>query len=95
MVEDKYVTRRGNMGQEKGLQTDRGHRYVGLMLAVSSSLAIGASFVITKKGLNASIEKHGFNGDGFGYLQNPVWWAGITTSERARAHTVNHPKLQG
>ncbi|CBX94212.1 hypothetical protein LEMA_P123640.1 [Plenodomus lingam JN3] len=58
-------------------------KYVGLMLAVSSSLAIGASFVITKKvhpqGLNASIEKNGFNGDGFGYLQNPVWWAGITT----------------
>lgn len=53
------------------------------MLAVSSSLAIGASFVITKKGLNASIEKHGFDGDGFGYLQNPVWWAGITTSKQA------------
>lgn len=48
---------------------------------MSSSLAIGASFVITKKGLNASIEKHGFDGDGFGYLQNPVWWAGIITSE--------------
>jgi hypothetical protein len=63
-------------------KTDGMDRYVGLMLAVSSSLAIGASFVITKKGLNASIEKHGFNGDGFGYLQNPVWWAGITTSER-------------
>ncbi|KAJ4373219.1 hypothetical protein N0V83_003512 [Neocucurbitaria cava] len=54
-------------------------KYIGLMLAMSSSLAIGASFVITKKGLNASMEKHGFNGDGFGYLQNPVWWAGITT----------------
>ncbi|CAN9097882.1 unnamed protein product [Alternaria alternata] len=54
-------------------------KYVGLMLAVSSSLAIGVSFVITKKGLNASMEKQGFNGDGFGYLQNPVWWAGITT----------------
>jgi len=64
-------------------ETDENDRYVGLMLAVSSSLAIGASFVITKKGLNASIEKHGFDGDGFGYLQNPVWWAGITTSERA------------
>ncbi|KAF1914684.1 magnesium transporter NIPA-domain-containing protein [Ampelomyces quisqualis] len=49
------------------------------MLAVSSSLAIGASFVITKKGLNASMEKHGFDGDGFGYLRNPTWWAGITT----------------
>lgn len=49
------------------------------MLAVSSSLAIGASFVITKKGLNASMEKHGFDGDGFAYLRNPTWWAGITT----------------
>lgn len=54
-------------------------KYIGLMLAVSSSLAIGASFVITKKGLNASMEKHGFDGDGFGYLQNPTWWFGITT----------------
>ncbi|KAF2026228.1 DUF803-domain-containing protein [Setomelanomma holmii] len=54
-------------------------KYIGLMLAVSSSLAIGASFVITKKGLNASMEKNGFDGDGFGYLRNPTWWAGITT----------------
>jgi hypothetical protein len=61
-------------------------KYVGLMLAVSSSLAIGASFVITKKGLNASMEKQGFNGDGFGYLQNPVWWAGIITS--GCTHTI-------
>jgi hypothetical protein len=45
----------------------------------------GASFVITKKGLNASMEKNGFDGDGFGYLRNPTWWAGITTSER-RGH---------
>lgn len=58
-------------------------RYIGLMLAVSSSLAIGASFVITKKGLNASMEKNGFDGDGFGYLRNPTWWAGITTSMRS------------
>lgn len=25
------------------------------------------------------MEKHGFDGDGFGYLRNPTWWAGITT----------------
>jgi hypothetical protein len=48
----------------------------------SANGAKGASFVITKKGLNASMEKHGFDGDGFGYLRNPTWWAGITTSER-------------
>lgn len=54
-------------------------KYIGLLLAVSSSLAIGTSFVITKKGLNASAEKHGFDGEGFSYLQNPIWWAGIIT----------------
>jgi hypothetical protein len=59
--------------------TDTLDRYVGLMLAVSSSLAIGASFVITKKGLNASMEKHGFDGDGYSYLRNSTWWAGIIT----------------
>lgn len=54
-------------------------KYVGLSLAVCSSLGIGASFVITKKGLNRAAETHGFEGDGFSYLKNPVWWAGMTT----------------
>ncbi|KAF1998392.1 DUF803-domain-containing protein [Amniculicola lignicola CBS 123094] len=54
-------------------------KYIGLLLAVSSSLAIGTSFVITKKGLIASAEKHGFDGEGFKYMQNPTWWAGILT----------------
>jgi hypothetical protein len=22
-------------------------------------------------------ERHGFEGDGFSYLKNPIWWAGI------------------
>ncbi|KAI1490857.1 DUF803 domain membrane protein [Biscogniauxia mediterranea] len=54
-------------------------KYIGLALAISSSLAIGTSFVITKKGLIQSEEKHGFSGDGFVYLMNPIWWAGILT----------------
>jgi len=54
-------------------------KYVGLALAVISTLGIGASFVITKKGLNAAAEAHGFEGDGFAYLKNPIWWAGIVT----------------
>ncbi|KAI1847754.1 hypothetical protein JX266_006249 [Neoarthrinium moseri] len=52
-------------------------KYIGLALAMSSSLAIGTSFVITKKGLIMAGERHGFEGDGFVYLKNPVWWAGI------------------
>jgi len=54
-------------------------KYVGLALAVSSSMGIGASFVITKKGLNAAAETHGFEGDGFAYLKNPIWWGGMVT----------------
>ncbi|GME25038.1 hypothetical protein BKCO1_2200089 [Neofusicoccum parvum] len=54
-------------------------KYVGLMLAVSSSLAIGTSFVLTKKGLIQAGEQHGFDGDGFAYLRSSVWWGGIIT----------------
>ncbi|CAK7273656.1 hypothetical protein SEPCBS119000_005771 [Sporothrix epigloea] len=46
---------------------------------MSSSLAIGTSFVITKKGLMQAKERHGFEGDGFVYLKSPLWWAGIAT----------------
>ncbi|KXX79080.1 putative magnesium transporter NIPA3 [Madurella mycetomatis] len=44
---------------------------------MSSSLAIGTSFVITKKGLMQAEERHGFEGDGFVYMRSPMWWAGI------------------
>ncbi|KAK5069618.1 hypothetical protein LTS08_007657 [Lithohypha guttulata] len=52
-------------------------KYIGLALAVTSTLGIGASFVLTKKGLNDAADKHGFEGDGFSYLKTPLWWAGI------------------
>ncbi|KZZ99277.1 hypothetical protein AAL_01849 [Moelleriella libera RCEF 2490] len=54
-------------------------KYIGLALAMSSALAIGTSFVITKKGLIQAEERHGFEGDGFVYLKSPLWWAGIAT----------------
>jgi magnesium transporter len=55
------------------------YRYIGLGLAIISTMAIGTSFVITKKGLNDAADKHGFEGDGFAYLKTPLWWAGIST----------------
>jgi magnesium transporter len=55
------------------------YRYIGLGLAIVSTMAIGTSFVITKKGLNDAADKHGFEGDGFAYLKTPLWWAGIST----------------
>ena len=52
-------------------------KWIGLALAITSTLAIGTSFVITKKGLNDAADKHGFEGDGFAYLKTPLWWVGI------------------
>lgn len=54
-------------------------KYIGLALAMCSALAIGTSFVITKKGLIQVEERHGVEGEGFLYLRNPLWWAGIAT----------------
>eukprot|EP00879_Flechtneria_rotunda_P033054 GHRR01036577.1.p1 GENE.GHRR01036577.1~~GHRR01036577.1.p1 ORF type:complete len:476 (+),score=107.28 GHRR01036577.1:532-1959(+) len=53
-------------------------RSTGFALAVSSSAFIGSSFVIKKRGLRAA----GATGiragaGGFGYLREPVWWAGL------------------
>ncbi|KAJ5226294.1 magnesium transporter NIPA5 [Penicillium chermesinum] len=42
-------------------------------------MAIGTSFVITKKGLMHASERHGFEGEGFSYLKSPIWWGGTIT----------------
>ncbi|KAL7415162.1 magnesium transporter NIPA-domain-containing protein [Mrakia frigida] len=58
-------------------------KYIGLALAVSSSAAIGTSYIITKKGLNDAGRTAALTGnsasDNLAYLKNPTWWAGITT----------------
>ncbi|CAL1708597.1 unnamed protein product [Somion occarium] len=56
-------------------------KYIGLALAVSSSVAIGTSFILTKKGLNEAGEQSAYASasDSYSYLKNPIWWAGIST----------------
>lgn len=55
-------------------------KYIGVGLAMSSSLAIGTSFIITKKGLMDTSQRLGSdNSTGHQYLRNPIWWAGILT----------------
>ncbi|XP_038721538.1 probable magnesium transporter NIPA2 isoform X2 [Tripterygium wilfordii] len=60
-----------------GISSDNVH---GLVLAVSSSIFIGSSFIVKKKGL----QKSGLNGTragagGHSYLYEPWWWAGMIT----------------
>ncbi|XP_058087674.1 probable magnesium transporter NIPA4 [Magnolia sinica] len=61
----------------KGMSSDN---IKGLVLALSSSIFIGASFIVKKKGL----KKAGASGiragvGGYSYLYEPLWWAGMIT----------------
>ncbi|XP_037493772.1 probable magnesium transporter NIPA4 isoform X2 [Jatropha curcas] len=61
----------------KGMSSDN---IKGLVLALSSSIFIGASFIVKKKGL----KKAGASGiragsGGYSYLYEPLWWVGMIT----------------
>ncbi|KAI8555111.1 hypothetical protein RHMOL_Rhmol05G0148800 [Rhododendron molle] len=63
----------------KGMSSDN---IKGLVLALSSSFFIGASFIVKKKGLKkaaASGIRAGVGG--YSYLYEPLWWAGMITSQ--------------
>ncbi|KAI0338196.1 DUF803-domain-containing protein [Trametopsis cervina] len=49
-------------------------KIVGIILAISSGLLIGTSFVFKKKGLIASQANAG---EGVGYLKSWLWWSGL------------------
>ncbi|XP_058008880.1 probable magnesium transporter NIPA3 isoform X2 [Hevea brasiliensis] len=49
----------------------------GIILALSSSAFIGASFIIKKKGLRRAAIASGVGG--FSYLLEPLWWLGMLT----------------
>ncbi|CDO73045.1 hypothetical protein BN946_scf185007.g99 [Trametes cinnabarina] len=54
-------------------------KYIGLALAISGSVGIGSSFILTKKGLiqasNASA--YAAASDSHSYFKSPLWWAGM------------------
>uniref|UniRef100_A0A8C0JMT4 NIPA like domain containing 1 n=1 Tax=Canis lupus dingo TaxID=286419 RepID=A0A8C0JMT4_CANLU len=57
--------------------------YVGLGLAVSSSIFIGSSFILKKKGL-LQLAKKGVTRAGQGghsYLKEWLWWAGLLSMQ--------------
>lgn len=66
-----------NPSSSSGMSSDN---VTGLILALSSSIFIGASFIVKKKGL----KKAGSVGvragvGGYTYLYEPLWWAGMIT----------------
>ncbi|CAH1101691.1 unnamed protein product [Psylliodes chrysocephalus] len=62
------------------MYTSSGH-YMGLVLAVSSSLFIGSSFIIKKISLIRLGKKGSIRAGagGFGYLRDWMWWLGLLT----------------
>ncbi|GAA5918907.1 hypothetical protein JCM1841_006673 [Sporobolomyces salmonicolor] len=71
-----------------------GDKYIGLALAISSSVAIGTSFIITKKGLISAADQHdGFSSDSYSYFKNGLWWAGMLTIANFAAYTFAPPVL--
>ncbi|MBN3314487.1 NIPA2 protein, partial [Atractosteus spatula] len=63
------------MGQDRG----KYDFYVGLVLAVSSSIFIGGSFILKKKGLLRLAKKGSMRAGqgGHAYLKEWLWWAGL------------------
>lgn len=57
--------------------------WVGVGLAISSSLFIGSSFIVKKKAL-IRISRHGHvraGSGGYAYLREWIWWAGFLSSK--------------
>jgi drug/metabolite transporter (DMT)-like permease len=55
------------------------YKVVGIILAISSGLFIGVSFVLKKLGLlKANVKYNEEAGEGYGYLKNVWWWSGMT-----------------
>lgn len=52
-------------------------KYIGLGLAISSSLAIGTSFILTKGTYGCSRSR--LSRRRLRISQNPIWWAGMLT----------------
>ena len=54
------------------------YKIIGILLAVSSGLFIGTSFVLKKTGLlRANVKYSEEAGEGYGYLKNAFWWSGM------------------
>ncbi|KAM6492615.1 Magnesium transporter NIPA domain containing protein [Amanita muscaria] len=71
-------------------------KYIGLSLSLAGSVAIGTSFIITKKGLNEAGERQAYGAqasDNLAYLRNPIWWTGMFIIANFAAYAFAPPIL--
>jgi hypothetical protein len=58
-------------------QSMEGGRAIGITLAISSGIFIGASFIFKKKGLLDTNALGHAAGQGHAYLKSKMWWSGM------------------
>ncbi|KAF9227120.1 DUF803-domain-containing protein [Gyrodon lividus] len=63
-------------GSSTSFQLPSSLKVVGIILAITSGVLIGSSFVFKKKGLLRSQAGH-TAGEGVAYLKSPLWWTGM------------------
>ncbi|CAH3157142.1 unnamed protein product, partial [Porites evermanni] len=68
-------------GTNSSNEVDNSSFYTGLGLAISSSVFIGSSFIIKKKGLLKVTRSSGTRAGqgGYAYLREWLWWSGMIT----------------
>ncbi|XP_060529654.1 magnesium transporter NIPA2 [Cylas formicarius] len=67
--------------QNDYINKQNSHFYLGLCLAVSSTVFIGSSFIIKKISLKRLFHAGGLRASagGYGYLKDWLWWLGLAT----------------
>lgn len=78
MDDDFLFPRAGIVPGGEGSVRPGYYKAIGIGLAVGSGLFIGTSFVLKKVGLlKANTKYNEAAGEGYGYLKNAYWWAGM------------------
>jgi len=79
VLETANLYARAGIGGDSSEDRPPVYKVVGIVLAVSSGLFIGVSFVVKKIGLlKANVKYDEEAGEGYGYLKNAWWWTGMT-----------------
>ncbi|KAH6856133.1 magnesium transporter NIPA-domain-containing protein [Chaetomium sp. MPI-CAGE-AT-0009] len=74
----ELLNRAGGAAPAPGTERPPVFKAIGIGLAVGSGAFIGTSFVLKKVGLLKANEKYNeVAGEGYGYLKNFYWWAGM------------------